>query len=563
MTNQKKYIFWSIAAIFIFILWAYQYKITVNIPWWDDFHGIILPVFHLFSEISLIEKFKLFFSLNNEHRVVNDRIFLLVIYLISGTFQLKTLALLGYINLIIIFLVLVKVSKSLVRNVLFLTPLIFLIFQAQYYESLQSLMVPFQNFSVILYVFLTFFFLIFRKDKSIFLALLFGILAILSHGNGILALLIGMIILLFNERYKQLGIWTLVSTITIALYFWGYKKPDWNSGVSPTEHPFEALKYVFEFFGAYALNFTDLSATATAGNLKHIVPQAFGLVLIGLFIVIFFKKYPIISKDWKLATQRLRHSKNDQFLITIFGFIFATGLMIGISRTGFSMLSRYTINSAFLVIVVYLFLVSNTKHSKLIAISSSIVTFFILGLTYYNTFDIAIFKKNNSIADGINFQKTGSWISQYSDSSHVMKLNPLLVEPLKAKKYIFPKSDLENYTTIIPQNTFEKLDISIVDSYLEIKANSQIKYDHFNGENGIYFSLENDKFKFVFPGYNQKNTVKKFLTTFTYFSDDHRTSFPLSCLPRGEYKIFLITKNGSEIKKFDLQKTYGPNPIIK
>ena len=166
MYKRNKYIFWTTSSILIALLWLFQYIISVNVPWWDDFHGIILPVFHLFSNIPFSEKIKLFFSLNNEHRVVNDRFFLLLTYLVTGKFELKSLALLGFLNLIGIFLLIFKIAKPLVGNLLFLLPMPFLIFHAQYYESLLSLMVPFQNFSVIFYVFLTFYFLIFKKINT-------------------------------------------------------------------------------------------------------------------------------------------------------------------------------------------------------------------------------------------------------------------------------------------------------------------------------------------------------------------------------------------------------------
>ncbi|MBP8156262.1 MAG: hypothetical protein KAX81_04480, partial [Leadbetterella sp.] len=431
MHKKGKYIFWTISILLIAALWFFQNKISVNIPWWDDFHGIILPVFHLFSDLPFLEKIKLFFSLNNEHRVVNDRIFLLIIYLISGNFELKALALLGFINLILIFLVLVRVSKPLFGNRLYLLPIALLIFHAQYYESLQSLMVPFQNFSVILYVFLTFYFLIYRKNKGLIPGFIFAVLAIFSHGNGILAFLIGALILFFNKRNKDFIIWSFLSFISIILYFWGYKKPEWSSGVSAFSQPLTALRYVFEFFGAYALNITDLSTTARVVY-SHLVSELFGLFLVVTFLVIFLKKYPLLSKKRIEAMDKLRHSKADQFIICVFGFVFATGLMIGISRTGFSMLSRYTINSSFMAIAVYIFLVSNVKRKKAVGILTTISCFIILIISYFNNYEIALFNRKNAVADGINFQKMGTWSNQYIDSSHISKLNPLLLEPYKA-----------------------------------------------------------------------------------------------------------------------------------
>ncbi|MCP9754344.1 hypothetical protein EGI26_04085 [Lacihabitans sp. CCS-44] len=562
MHKKSKYIFWTISLLLIAALWLFQNKISVNIPWWDDFHGIILPVFHLFSDLPFLEKIKLFFSLNNEHRVVNDRIFLLLIYLISGNFELKALALLGFINLILIFLVLVKVSKPLFGNRLYLLPIALLIFHAQYFESLQSLMVPFQNFSVILYVFLTYYFLIYRKNKGLIPAFIFALLAIFSHGNGILAFLIGAIILFFNKRNKDFIVWSFLSVASIILYFWGYKKPEWSSGVSAFSQPLTALRYVFEFFGAYALNITDLSTRAKEVY-SHPISELFGLFLVVTFLVIFLKKYPLLSKRRMEATDKLRHSKADQFIICVFGFVFATGLMIGISRTGFSMLSRYTINSSFMAIAVYIFLVSNIKRKKAIGIVTTIFCSIILIISYFNNYEIALFNRKNAVADGINFRKMGTWSNQYIDSSHISKLNPLLAEPYKLKKYIFPASVLDNYSTINSSITTEKLSYSINDGILEISGVLKENINPNAKEDGIYFSLENKEKQFIFPAINQKNNILKSILQRKYFSDFYRTIYPVKLIPKEKYNLFKIIVIDDKVYKYDLGKTCGPDAMIR
>lgn len=562
MHKKGKYIFWTITLLLIAALWLFQNKISVNIPWWDDFHGIILPVFNLFSDLPFLQKIKLFFSLNNEHRVVNDRIFLLLIYIISGNFELKTLALLGFINLILIFLILVRVSKPLLGNRLYLLPLPFLIFHAQYYESLQSLMVPFQNFSVILYVFLTYYFLIYKKNKGLIPGFIFAALAIFSHGNGILAFLIGAIILIFNKRNKDFIIWSVLTSLIIGLYFWDYKKPEWSSGVSAFSQPLSALRYVFEFFGAYVLNITDLSTRAKAVY-SHNISELFGLFLVVTFLVLFLKKYPILSKRRIEALDKLRHSKTDQFLICVFGFVFATGLMVGISRTGFSMLSRYTINSSFMTIVVYVFLISNVKRKKVIGILTTIFCSIILIISYFNNYEIALFNRKNAVADGINFQKTGTWSNQYIDATHISNLNPLLVEPYKAKKYIFPSSILDNYSAIHSSMSKENLSYSINDGILEISGILDEEINPNVKENGIYFSLENEDKQFIFPALHQKNNMLKSILQRKYFSEFYRTIYPVKLIPKEKYYLFKIVVIDDKVYKYDLSKIYGPDVMIR
>ncbi|MCA0362435.1 MAG: hypothetical protein LCH67_00180 [Bacteroidetes bacterium] len=544
MRRTDKIIFFLISAIIITVLWVFQYKISVNIPWWDDFYGIMLPVYNLFTDIHFIDKIKFFLSLNNEHRVVNDRIFMLLIYLFTGTFEMKTLAMLGYLNLIGLLAILIKSTKGHVINYLYFIPLIFLIFQAQYYESLQSLMVPFQNFSVIFYVYLSFYFLVFRKRNYIFWAILFAFFALYSHGNGILAFLIGVIILVFNRRFSDLKVWLPAGIIAIGLYFWGYQKPEWGPEVSFKEHPVAAFRYVFEFLGAYFQNITELSSTLNQSTFKHLLLEVYGYSLMAVFLVVFGKKYL-----FPLKIEKLRNAKTDQFLIVTIGFIFATGLMIGISRTGFPMLSRYTINSTFLSVSVYLFVLINSKKKKLIAYFGITSTFLVLVFSYYNSTENATYNRLNCEMDGINWQKNHTWANQYSDSSHVARLNHLLDEPYTRKKYIFPKSKLDNFEQLEVSEFTKNLNFNITDGVLEI-SNEVIE----NEIPETYFSLENDNYKFVFPAKNLKNSLMGFIGNLKYYSGKYRTAFPVKVIPSGEYHIFKIENKNSQIKKTDTGK---------
>lgn len=263
------------------------------------------------------------------------------------------------------------------------------------------------------------------------------------------------------------------------------------------------------------------------------------------------------------AMDKLRHSKADQFIICVFGFVFATGLMIGISRTGFSMLSRYTINSSFMTIAVYIFLVSNIKRKKAIGIVTTIFCSIILIISYFNNYEIALFNRKNAVADGINFQKMGTWSNQYIDSSHISKLNPLLIEPYNAKKYNFPASILDNYSTMNSSITTEKLSYSINDGILEISGVLNENINPNAKEDGIYFTLENKEKQFIFPAIHQKNNILKSILQRKYFSEFYRTIYPVKLIPKEKYNLFKIVVTDDKVYKYDLGKTYGQDAMIR
>jgi hypothetical protein len=547
---MKKWVFWSITFVCVFTLWFFQNAITVNIPWWDDFHGIMLPVHDLFTDKSFSHKFQNFVSLNNEHRVVNDRIFTLLVYLFTGTFQLKTIALLGFLNLIGIFLILYKVLKSKQASYWANLPVVFLIFHAQYYESLQSIMVPFQNFSVILYMLLSLYFLIFKK--SFLWGFVFALAAIFSHGNGILVFILGALILLINQKYKQSIVWTLLSVVTVFVYFLGYSKPEWTTKavVSPLEDPISAIRYAFEFLGSYSLNLVEISTGLANSSAKQILPQLMGLFAVGIWIYLILRKYSL--KDLKASLEKLKNSKSDQFLLAMAAFFLATGIMMGLTRTGFPVLSRYTINSSFFLIAVWGFYVTNYsgRSYKL----ASLITLGGLLFSYYNATAKGIFVKENTITDAINYQINGTWANGYSDSSHVSRVNPLLIEPLESGAYTFPKSKLDDFTQWKSEGIAKNLDFSIVDNYLMISG-TQIAAETF-------FTLESDKYQFIFPVRKIRSNPKDFLIHQKYYSGQYFTSFPIGVIPTGNYEIFKIEKKDGILKKYRLGRTLDTKGMV-
>lgn len=547
---MKKWVFGLITFVCVFTLWFFQNAITVNIPWWDDFHGIILPVHDLFTDKSLAQKFQNFVSLNNEHRVVNDRIFTLLVYLFTGTFQLKTIALLGFVNLIGIFFILYKVLKNNQASYWAILPVVFLIFHAQYYESLQSIMVPFQNFSVILYMLLSLYFLVFRK--SFFWGFAFALAAIFSHGNGILVFILGALILLINKNFKQSVIWTLLSVATVFIYFLGYSKPEWTTKavVSPLENPIAAIRYAFEFLGSYALNLVEISTGLANSSAKQIVPQAIGLFAVGIWILLILKKYSL--KNYKSSLEKLKNSQSDQFLLAMAAFFLATGIMMGLTRTGFPVLSRYTINSSFFLIAVWGFYVTNHsgRGNKLV----SLMTFGGLLFSYYNATAKGLFVKENTVTDAINYQINGTWANGYSDSSHVSRVNPLLVEPLKSGAYTFPESELDNFTQWKSESASQNLDFSIVDNYLMISGTQP------DGE--TFFTLESENHQFIFPVRKVRSNPKDFLLRQKYYSGQYYSSFPIGVIPKGNYQIFRIEKKDGILKKYRLGRTLDTKGMI-
>ncbi|MCD8540131.1 MAG: hypothetical protein LRY55_10445 [Leadbetterella sp.] len=243
--------------------------------------------------------------------------------------------------------------------------------------------------------------------------------------------------------------------LTVWVYFWGYSKPGWTDStvISPLENPLAAIRYGFEFLGAYSLNGVEVSTALASSSLKHLIPQIAGVTAVILWLYLVLKKYPL--KDIKTSLQQLKNNKTDQFLLAVAAFFLATGVMMGLTRTGFPVLSRYTINSSLFLVALWGFYVTNYAGRGRAFVT--VLTFGAMVLSYYHATAKANFFKQNCITDAINYQVNGTWANGYSDSSHVSRVNPLLKEPLKSGAYAFPESELVDFYKLTAETSRENL----------------------------------------------------------------------------------------------------------
>ncbi len=559
LKKYDKVSFYLLFAIAAGLLWYFQSLIVENVPFWDDFLGIITPVYDMLSDIPLSEKITALFSQNNEHRIVNDRLFMWFVYLLRGQFDMKFLAMLGFLNLIGIVWIFIRVFRHEKISLIFLLPLVFFLFQAQYYESLQSLMVPFQNFSVIFYALLSFYLLIYgRGGVQHSFAFFFAALSFYTHGNGIFVIMIGAMILMFKASLRPFITWLFFSVLVVISYFYGYMKPDWSTSSSPIERPVESFFYFFEFMGSFGLTFLEISGRLLHSPLKKIFPSLLGIIFFGTFVYFFLKKYPLGFKWGKIRDQvlRLSHSRFDFFIFAAFAFFTMTGLIVALHRTGFPMMSRYTINSSIFVSIVYMFLLRNVNGNYKIScyrfFTGLSLTYLLLG--YFVFWDIASFRRKLAIADGVNWQRNKIWMTQYFDSRHIENLKHLLDKPYSEKMYFFPPSALTQVDkipfepNIFPAHTHR--------DGLLLMINEQ--YDHqlsTDPEEGLYYIFKSKEHLFVIPGFGLKNNLAGFLTSGKYYSGLTKTGFPVHLAPNGTYEIIRLEYRNGVFKKYRTGET--------
>lgn len=374
-------------------------KYAINIPHWDDL-AVRNSLTDFLTTDSFFDKIRILFAQHNEHRIFLTRLFALLVYAIKGTLDLKMLMFLGNLSLIGILCIFYRFSRRNNLDLLALVPLAYLIFNTGLYENVFWGMASVQNFWVISLAFVSLYFLIFSFGKLtktyFYLAIATGFLGVFTSSNGILIPIVGIAILLFQKRYRELVIWGISSTLFLFLYFFQYQSsPDKAAKVD-----FSSPSLLFKGILAVIGNAVDVSFIAPNKHLD--LSMATGvilLIIIALFsFQVLFRKYSITQRN------------NDLFLLGCLVFLGITCVGIAIGRLSYGidvlLTSKYKVNSVLLLSICYLIMLNSIAKEKqqkiiIVAIILSICFNF---YTYLAEFQHVSYLRHERITDQFKIQ---------------------------------------------------------------------------------------------------------------------------------------------------------------
>jgi hypothetical protein len=236
---------------FIAQVWSY----IPNVPLVDDFDSL-LHFGNNFQKLDSTQEEALsFFALHNEHRIVVTRMLSVLITNIFGSVRFDLLIWIGISFLIatvgFVYLSL-DLKQSPLKRVLAMTPLLLFTFQTQPLECFVESTVVVPNSGVLLGAVMTFFYLFKKKGSiAIVLAIFSGLLTLVSQGNGVVLLPVGLFLLLLEKRYKAALIWGSVMILGVGVYFLGYvPHPGHPSALEALPHVMRNILYTIYFIGS-------------------------------------------------------------------------------------------------------------------------------------------------------------------------------------------------------------------------------------------------------------------------------------------------------------------------
>jgi hypothetical protein len=360
---------------------------SVNIPQWDDYIAILGFANNFLSNSH--NKFALLFSQHNEHRILFCRVSTLLLYFLSGKIDFKILTLIGNLSILAFTAVLLSSTVFATHKMkpLYFVPVVFILFQPQYYENSLLTMASLSGLPVIFFAFLTLYCLGAGSIKNFIFSLVAAILTTFTNGNGMFVFLSGLIILYFYKRYKEGAVWILVGLMTVCAYFIGYTRPPLHpSPMGIVNYPTEAIKYFFYFIGSSIPYFVS----------EKFVQNPLLLLSGGILIFLYFI----------FLSYKIRSGKVNIITFAFFAYLFITAFVVTLGRSYFgahqALSSRYMIYSDLFIIFVYITFIefSSDKTIRLIFPFLLILSIYFNYASYKNNFQYMIIQKEE-LTDGL------------------------------------------------------------------------------------------------------------------------------------------------------------------
>jgi hypothetical protein len=327
-----------IAASFVaapaILFYTILFRDTVDIPLDDDYDALLEFLNRLIELGSVPQKVSLFFAWqHNEYKLFLVHGLVWAQFDLLGHLNLRFLCALGNLFVLLLAILLWKMFlphyEDLTGRLVLFIPVSWLLFQLEYYETLDWAMGSLQNIPVLVFSFGTIYFLMRSSRWSFFGAVVFLILAVASSGNGFLMVPIGVLILAIGRRYFRIAGWLAVSAVCIAAYSYRYNAM--SSQSSAHESVFATL-----------LRPRPLFVVAFIGNAGG-YPFRMGCLLLGTALCLFF-----------VYIARRGYTRRNPLVSYCVLFLLLTAIGVAGLRSDLglaqSLAPRYTIYSALLVI---------------------------------------------------------------------------------------------------------------------------------------------------------------------------------------------------------------------
>jgi len=441
-----------LGAILVFYYFCVKY--SINIPWFDDVENIPYFLINWIEAPSIIEKWQTIIFPNNEHRVLAARLIVLGQYWMTNKLNFKDLAFCGNLSVLVLFGLMAYSYLRQGGKWLLVVPVAFFIFNFQSYAGTFMTIMSMQYQMVILLSVASLYFLAKRKSFPLFLALLLAYADTFSMGNGMMVWPSGLVLLLFQARWRDSFLWSIAGAAAIYLYFHGF---DFVQG---NDKAFDyILKYpIRTFIAFFTMLGGDFDIIATAAfSRRMIIPTLAGLVMFGIFVVwliailstspLWGQFIPDKLGKWFKDVPNVQDDNNrwNAFWLGTLVYVLISMILVVVFRTRFDpniiLWSTYKMYPAVMTSVIYIIVVQsfNIKNQIFIFGITLIISMGTWASTLVNYLPIVEETSVTRTAFAFNQKRNGVGLGATKNSAFETMLATTLLKVDKMGIYTLPK----------------------------------------------------------------------------------------------------------------------------
>ena len=199
---------------------------SANIVYWDEFDTALSLVLRLQDGMTPTAFFGELFAMNNEHRMVTSRLLFALSYALTGTLNFSFVSLMGNASIVALVVLLIATAGSTVRGLRMGVLLGFLMFQLEHYENFLWSGSSIDHFQVVLLAGASVVGVARGTRSGALLGGIFAILATFTLAHGILAWLVGSLMLVDRRRWPDLIGWLSLAGVTMLGFLNGFARND-------------------------------------------------------------------------------------------------------------------------------------------------------------------------------------------------------------------------------------------------------------------------------------------------------------------------------------------------
>ncbi len=323
------------------VFYGLLFKLLLDLPIVDDYWAVLGFANRMAVTHGTAARFQFFLaSQQNEYKLFFVHALVLVQTTLLGHVNFAQLSVLGDSAALIIAVLLWSMflpgQKDLSRRLAYFVPVSWILFELQYFETLNWAMASLQNLWVIVFSLGTIRYLGQGTRKTYGAALTLYILAIAASGNGFLLLPVGLLMLLVSRQYVRAAGWITVTSVCVAAYAY-----HWDFHSTATQRPVivSLLHTRPDFVIAFVGNAGAIAGTSVLSEWLSI--------FLGLSLLVYFA--------WLLWRGYFRRNPPVGYCVL---FLLLTAAGVGGIRSEFglmqSLASRYIIYGLLLVIFAWM-----------------------------------------------------------------------------------------------------------------------------------------------------------------------------------------------------------------